>query len=95
MTTVGRGRVWVNMPSQPSVRKKSKSVDDLLDDVDLLLAGVRRFSQVRTRRTLVREARLLLNQIDDKLLGSAPVVRPRPMQDVEPSSELHEHVLSS
>jgi hypothetical protein len=79
------------MPAQPSVRKKSKSIDNLLDDVELLLTGVRRFSQVRTRRTLIREARLLLNQIDDKLLDSAPIVRPRPMEDVEPTSELHEH----
>ena len=83
------------LPAEPSARKRSKSVDELLDEVGILLTGVRRFSQARTRRVLVRQARLLLNQIDDKLLDSAPALVARDVPELEPAHDLHDPVLSS
>ena len=79
---------WGEMSNKLSYRKKSKSIDDALDDIQLLLAGVRRLSQARTRRTLVREARMLLNKIDDQLLESSPLTQTASIEDLAPSEIL-------
>lgn len=79
---------WGKMSNKPSDRKKSTSIDDVLDEIQVLLVGVRRLSQARTRRTLVREARLLLNEIDDRLLESSPLIQTAGIEDLAPSEIL-------